>query len=495
MTAAAGTPPVPSKWQPTKRYDKEIPGGRKAGKGDVPSGAKAAPNPRKANAAAAAAAARRAAAARAAYLAAVARTAKAKAAVAYAVKRNPMPVLKSMLKPTMANPKNLVSAVANAPARYVQQAVSNVPDVNRVYDKIYDTMLGVGHEVVKEAAETAAAEVMAGSGIPMLDGVVDLLDRRKKGPSEQGKTARGTATNGSCSASSKAQLNSNSFTGDTPVLLADGTRKPIKDMRVGDVVLATDPTTGESGPRVVTDVRSHQSERLLYEITVDTADGTGKITATDEHPFWVESLQKWVHAEDLKPGYTFKTADHRPATVAGVRPLSERRQVYNLTVDDLHTYYVSTVGANAPIGVLVHNDDDHGEVCRRPGLSAKRHAQFAEQLRTAEIANPVVDSLRQTGALPSNYVTKDQAKAAGWKPGKALNNHVPGGQIGGDVFENSDSQLPDVAGRVWYEADIGLTGGMSRAKQPGTRLTYSNDGLAYVTHDHYKTYYRLPNWR
>ncbi|GGS22538.1 polymorphic toxin-type HINT domain-containing protein [Actinokineospora fastidiosa] len=361
--------PVPSKWQPTKRYDKEIPGGRKVGKGkgDVPSGAKAAPNPRKAADAAAAAAARRAAAARAAYLAAVARTAKAKAAVAYAVKRNPMPVLKSMLKPTMANPKNLVSAVANAPARYVQQAVSNVQDVNRVYDKIYDTMLGVGHEVVKEAAETAAAEVMAGSGIPMLDGVVDLLDRRKKGPSEQGKTARGTATNGSCSASSKAQLNSNSFTGDTPVLLADGTRKPIKDMRVGDVVLATDPTTGESGPRVVTDVRSHQSERLLYEITVDTADGSGKITATDEHPFWVESLQKWVHAEGLKPGYTFETADHRPATVAGVKPLSERREVYNLTVDDLHTYYV--VAGSAV--VLVHNDDPRkysDDECDRSGF-------------------------------------------------------------------------------------------------------------------------------
>lgn len=44
----------------------------------------------------------------------------------------------------------------------------------------------------------------------------------------------------------------NSFTGDTPVLMADGTRKPIKDVEVGDTILATDPETGDTGPRKVT---------------------------------------------------------------------------------------------------------------------------------------------------------------------------------------------------------------------------------------------------
>ncbi|MDQ0934533.1 hypothetical protein QFZ49_004473 [Streptomyces turgidiscabies] len=36
---------------------------------------------------------------------------------------------------------------------------------------------------------------------------------------------------------------------------------------------------------------------------------------------------------------------------------------------------------------------------------------------------------------------------------------------------------------------------MKRSKQPGTRLVYSNDGLAYVTNDHYKSFYQLPNWK
>lgn len=38
----------------------------------------------------------------------------------------------------------------------------------------------------------------------------------------------------------------NSFTPDTRVLMADGTSKAIKDVKIGDKVLATDPETGRS---------------------------------------------------------------------------------------------------------------------------------------------------------------------------------------------------------------------------------------------------------
>ncbi|MCC3374417.1 PrsW family glutamic-type intramembrane protease [Cohnella sp. REN36] len=115
------------------------------------------------------------------------------------------------------------------------------------------------------------------------------------------------------------------------------------------------------------------------------------------------------------------------------------------------------------------------------------HAKHKELLRVTEAANPLVDSLRQTGRLPPHFVDKTTAAQHGYKPGKALNNYVPGGQIGGDVFQNTTKVLPESPGRVWYEADVGLTNTMSRAKQPGTRLLYSDDGLMYVTSDHYKT--------
>jgi RHS repeat-associated protein len=123
------------------------------------------------------------------------------------------------------------------------------------------------------------------------------------------------------------------------------------------------------------------------------------------------------------------------------------------------------------------------------------YAKYKEVLRTTENANPLVDSLKQTGNLPSNYITKTQAEELGWKPGKALNNYAPGKQIGGDVFENTTGILPETPGRVWHEADVGLTNTMTRAKQPGTRLLYSNDGQMYVTYDHYQTVHNIGTWK
>lgn len=126
-------------------------------------------------------------------------------------------------------------------------------------------------------------------------------------------------------------------------------------------MLATDPTTGVTAAKEVTDVREHQADGELYEITVDTG---GKITATDEHPFWVANQGRWLGAEDLKPGYTFTTADHRPATVTGTRSFSDARLVYNLTVDGIHTYY-AFAGA-AP--VLVHNSCGEGAASVSPAF-------------------------------------------------------------------------------------------------------------------------------
>jgi len=54
------------------------------------------------------------------------------------------------------------------------------------------------------------------------------------------------------------------------------------------------------------------------------------------------------------------------------------------------------------------------------------YAKLKEQYRVSELANDVVDSITQTGALPSNYITKSQARAMGWSEGKTLNNCVPG---------------------------------------------------------------------
>ena len=123
------------------------------------------------------------------------------------------------------------------------------------------------------------------------------------------------------------------------------------------------------------------------------------------------------------------------------------------------------------------------------------YAKYKKVMNTAEKANPLIESLSSTGKLPSNYITKSEAMTSGWKTGKALNHYVEGVQIGGDKFLNKDGILPNATGREWFEADIGLNNTVSRAKQPGTRLLYSNDGLLYITHDHYKTAHFIGGWK
>ena len=66
--------------------------------------------------------------------------------------------------------------------------------------------------------------------------------------------------------------------------------------------------------------------------------------------------------------------------------------------------------------------------------------------------------------------------------------------MGGDVFMNEPRVVPNSARRIWYEADIGLQNTISRARQPGTRLVYSNDGLLYVTRDHYENVIYIGRW-
>lgn len=116
-------------------------------------------------------------------------------------------------------------------------------------------------------------------------------------------------------------------------------------------------------------------------------------------------------------------------------------------------------------------------------------------LKTAQAANQVIESLRSTGKLPSNYITKSQAISMGWRPGKALGNTIKNGQLGGDIFANSTNIFPAKQNRIWYEANIGSINTMSRSNQAGTRLLYSNDGLLYITTDHYISATRFGAWK
>ncbi|MGA5759772.1 polymorphic toxin-type HINT domain-containing protein [Nonomuraea bangladeshensis] len=147
----------------------------------------------------------------------------------------------------------------------------------------------------------------------------------------------------------------NSFIAGTRVLMANGGTKPIEDVKIGDKVVAADPETGRTESRPVTALIEGKGVKHLVKITVDvgTAGSTAAadLVATDNHPFWVPELQRWVAAAQLQPGVWLRTSAGTHVQIARVQSWIAVHRVYNLTVDDLHTYHV-VAGDQA---ILVHN--------------------------------------------------------------------------------------------------------------------------------------------
>ncbi|MFF9194505.1 ricin-type beta-trefoil lectin domain protein [Streptomyces sp. NPDC014779] len=182
----------------------------------------------------------------------------------------------------------------------------------------------------------------------------------KPGGSSGGSSRSGGGSSGS-GGSGKAEGGSgtcNSFVPGTRVLMADGTTKAIEKVRAGDKVLATDPKTGTTRVEKVTAEIVGKGLKHLVRVSLDL-DGpagskTAEVTATDGHPFWVPELGKWVDATDLERGQWLRTSAGTHVQISSVERWTSRdATVHNLTVSELHTYYVAA-GASS---LLVHNDN------------------------------------------------------------------------------------------------------------------------------------------
>ena len=86
------------------------------------------------------------------------------------------------------------------------------------------------------------------------------------------------------------------------------------------------------------------------------------------------------------------------------------------------------------------------------------------------------------GHLPSNFITKSEARELGWDGG-SVEDYAPGCSIGGDRFGNYEGILPE--GKKYTECDIDTLGRSSRGAR---RIVFSNDGCIYYADDHYETF-------
>lgn len=98
--------------------------------------------------------------------------------------------------------------------------------------------------------------------------------------------------------------------------------------------------------------------------------------------------------------------------------------------------------------------------------------------------NEVAKYIHIYAKLPSNFITKSEARDLGWEGG-SVERYLEGAAIGGDIFGNREGLLPRAEGRTYYECDIDTNGKDSRGAK---RIVYSNDGLIYYTDDHYESF-------
>ena len=134
------------------------------------------------------------------------------------------------------------------------------------------------------------------------------------------------------------------FTGSTLVTLADGTKKRIDQVCVGDAVIAWDEETGVLCPSMVLQTHRHPPEPLIKVKLSDNRE----LEVTYFHT--IRTTDKWLLSRDLKPGDNLLVSDNsilHNVNIVDIHPLTKTEPVYNFTVQTYSTYLAGDI--------VVHN--------------------------------------------------------------------------------------------------------------------------------------------
>jgi hypothetical protein len=196
----------------------------------------------------------------------------------------------------------------------------------------YENSLGNSQWAIGVLVEVNTADLVSAHELAnLLESMIDFNAALVKGA----KSAR-------VRASSNLSAECNCFTAGTKVLTDEG-EKNIEDIEVGDKVLSKDEATGEVAYKEVTATFNHETDEI-YNIQV----GGQTIESTFNHPFYVEG-KGWTFVKDLKVGDLLVQSDGNTLKIDGIELEHKHVTVYNMTVDEFHTYFVSD------LGIWVHN--------------------------------------------------------------------------------------------------------------------------------------------
>jgi hypothetical protein len=137
------------------------------------------------------------------------------------------------------------------------------------------------------------------------------------------------------------------FAPGTLIAVDDGSRRAIEDLAAGDVVMSRHELTGDTAPRRISRTWIHQGNPT---VGLQLESGESIFTTSLHRLFTAE--RGVVAVSSLSVGDHLQTLTCGNQQVTEIRPGSDVSTVYNLTVDEYHTYFVGTSG------VWVHNEKE-----------------------------------------------------------------------------------------------------------------------------------------
>ncbi|WP_163505155.1 LamG-like jellyroll fold domain-containing protein [Fodinicola acaciae] len=225
------------------------------------------------------------------------------------------------------------------------------------------TWSGLGHAALS-GAETGAAFGAAGAAGSRLGQAFRTFRTTRNAPKEStpAPTTEPAPPESAPNKPARSEESTgcpHSFVASTPVLMANGSTKPIADIKAGDKITNAVPGSSKTQTHTVGHVIITTTDHDFVNLTIATLDNTGHpaavatITTTAHHPFYDTTHNAFIDAAQLHEGDHLQTTTNT-AVVLAVNRHHGTATTYDLTIPDLHTYYVLVGSAAA----LVHNCDD-----------------------------------------------------------------------------------------------------------------------------------------
>ena len=221
----------------------------------------------------------------------------------------------------LEEPDIFMEELANTP-KALGQMKEEIESGNQNIMGIMATEVSWGFALASLGAAAKRNAAIERSNAQMTDDVVELTERMNKCSPDR-----------SC------------FLAGTLVETKTG-KKAIEEIEEGEEVWCEEESTGEQKLKKVLK-RIEKTNDILYHVYI----GNQEIHTTEDHAIWLEG-EGWKKAEDIHVGdiVRCRTGELEKITNVWMEKLPEQVKVYNLSVEDVHNYYVSEKG------VLVHND-------------------------------------------------------------------------------------------------------------------------------------------